>query len=241
METSLHRDLKRLYAGKDAQFEVSLEGYRIDVVSGRCLVEIQHGSLAAIRDKIKALLRNHRVVVVKPIIVQKRLIRRSSKDGPVVAERVSPKRGTLLDIFDELVHFTRVFPHKRLTLEVPLVDIEEWRYPGHGRRRRWRIDDYQIEDQKLLAVHETYRFRSAADLAMPFFAKKNSPISVDSGITALPLPRPFHTGHLAESLHIKRWIAQRVAYCFREMGAVREVGKQGNTRLYEFAARRKAG
>ena len=44
----------------------------------------------------------------------------------------------MLDLFEELVHFTRVFPHPRLTLEVVLVEIEEWRYPGHGRRRRWR-------------------------------------------------------------------------------------------------------
>ncbi len=39
METSLHRDLKTLYAGQDAQFEVSLSGYRIDVMSGGHLVE----------------------------------------------------------------------------------------------------------------------------------------------------------------------------------------------------------
>ena len=35
-------------------------------------------------------------------------------------------------------------------------------------------------------------------------------------------------------------MAQRIAYCFRETGAVREVGKQGNARLYEFAAVRRA-
>ena len=220
METSLHRDLKTLYAGRDAQFEVSLDGYRIDVTSGGRLVEIQHGSLAAIRDKVKTLLNDHSVVVVKPIIVQKRLIKRACKDGPVTGRRVSPKRGTVLDLFDELVHFTRVFPHKRLTLEVPLVDIEEWRYPGHGRRRRWRVADFQIEDQKLVAVHDTYRFRTAADLAR---------------LVKRPMPRPFHTGHLAESLQVHRWMEQRIAYCFRETGAGREVGKQGNTRLYEFA------
>ena len=31
-------------------------------------------------------------------------------------------------------------------------------------------------------------------------------------------------------------IAQRVAYCLRKMGTVVEVGKQGNARLYQFAA-----
>ena len=220
METSLHRDLKALYAGQDAQFEVSLDGYRIDVMSGGRLVEVQHGSLAAIRDKVKVLLDDYPVVVVKPIIVQKLLVKRACKDGPVSDRRVSPKRGTLLDLFDELVHFTRVFPHKRLTLEVPLVDIEEWRYPGHGRRRRWRLADYQIEDQKLVAVHATYRFQTAGDLAR---------------LVERPMPQPFHTGHLAESLRVNRWSAQRIAYCFRQTGAVREVGKQGNTRLYKFA------
>ena len=110
METSLHRDLKTLYAGKDAQFEVSLDGYRIDVLSDGRLVEIQHGSLAAIRDKVRALLKRPRCWWSSRSSSEKTLVKRASKDGPVVARRKSPKRGTLLDLFDELVHFTRVFP-----------------------------------------------------------------------------------------------------------------------------------
>jgi hypothetical protein len=224
METSLHRDLKRRYGGKDVQFEVPLGAHRIDVVAGGRLVEIQVASLAAIRDKVRILVEEHRVLVVKPIVVQKTLVKLAGKDGPVAQRRKSPKRGTILDLFDELVHFTRAFPHPRLTLEVPLIDIEEWRYPGHGRRRRWRRDDYQVEDQKLIAVHKTYRFRTAADLAR---------------LITGSLPRRFQTGDLAESLGVHRWMAQRIAYCLRQTGAVCAVGKQGNTRLYEFASVRK--
>ena len=226
METSLHRALKTLYAGPGAQFEVSLGGYRIDVVDDDRLIEIQHGSLAAIRDKVRVLVEDHSVLVVKPIVVRKQLIKRAEKDGPIVSRRMSPRTGTLFDVFDELVHFTRVFPHPRLTLEVVLVDVEEWRYPGHGRRRRWRRNDHQVEDQKLVTVHSTHRLQSAADLIR---------------LVACPLPRQFHTGHLAESLQIRRWIAQRIAYCFRQMGAVRQVGKQGNALLYEFSRKKKAG
>lgn len=224
METSLHRELKELYAGDDVQFEVPLGPHRIDVVSDGRLVEIQLASLAAIRDKIRVLLKKHEVVVVKPIVVRRTLIKRAKESGPVVSTRLSPKRGVVLDLFDDMVHFGRVFPHARLTLDVPLIDIEEWRYPGHGRRRRWRKDDYQIEDQRLLTVHKTFRFRSAADLA---------------SLVDCSLPRPFHTGHLADSLGIKRWIAQRIAYCLRQTGAAVEVGKTGNARLYEFADRRR--
>ena len=116
------------------------------------------------------------------------------------------------------MHFTGVFPHRRLTLEVPLVEVEEWRYPGHGRRRRWRLDDYQVEDQKLVAVYATYRFQTAADLAR---------------LVDRPMPQPFHTGHLAESLRIRRWMAQRVAYCFRQTGGARgrQTGKYAALRV----------
>ncbi|MBN2295472.1 MAG: hypothetical protein JXM70_23785, partial [Pirellulales bacterium] len=125
-------------------------------------------------------------------------------------------------------YFTRVFPHKRLTLEVPLVEVEEWRYPGHGRRRRRRDNDFQVEDQRLVCVHETHRLRTARDLAALVCDRLHSG----------PLPRPFHTGHLAESLEVRRWIAQRIAYCLRKMGAIHQVGKNGNSCLYEFAVRR---
>jgi len=221
METSLHRDLKTLYAGEEARFEVALGNYRIDVVSGDHLVEIQHGSLSAIRDKVRKLLVRHRVLVVKPIVVRKLLVKQAAKGGRVTDRRMSPKRGRLLDLFDELIYFTRVFPHQRLVLEVPLVDIEEWRYPGHGRRRRWRANDHQVEDQKLVAVREVHRLRTASDLRR---------------LIACPLPQPFHTGHLAESLGIERWEAQRIAYCLRKIGTLRQIGKRGNALLYELPA-----
>ena len=220
METSLHRELKLLYAGPGARFEVPVQGYRVDVVSGGRLVEIQHGPLAAVRRKVQKLLESHHVTVVKPIVVRKLLVKRAARGGRVTGRRLSPKRGCLLDVFDELVHFTRVFPHRRLTLEVPLVEIEEWRYPGHGRRWRRRDADHQVEDQKLLAVRETRRLRTCGDLAE---------------LIPGPLPRPFHTTDMAELLQVERWIAQRIAYCFRQMGAIRQVGKRGNALLYQWA------
>lgn len=221
METSLHRQLKEKYATAGALTEVPLGSYRIDVVVNDELVEIQHGSLSAIREKVRDLLRQHRVRVVKPIVVRKQLIQLDAPEGQVVGRRMSPKTGTELELFHELVYFTKVFPHRNLTLDVPLVDIEEWRYPGHGRRRRWRRKgDFQIEDQKLVKVHKLLQFRTAADLLQLFPS---------------PLPDPFHTGHLAEALGVQRWIAQRVAYCLRQTNAAVEVGKQRNTRLYRLA------
>lgn len=217
METSLHRQLKENYADADALLEAPLDGFRIDVLSGDRAVEIQHGSLVAIRDKVAKLLKKRRVVVVKPIVIRKRIVRQDAKAGRVLSRRLSPKQGSIWDLFHELVYFTRVFPHHNLSLDVPLVDIEEWRYPGHGRRRRWRRDDFQVEDQKLTHIHRTCQFRIGADL-----------------VDLIPpgLPEPFHTGQLAEHLNLPRWIAQRIAYCLRKMHIADEMGKAGNARLY---------
>lgn len=217
METSLHRQLKAHYARDESQIEVALGDYRIDAIRGGRLIEIQHGSLAAIRDKIANLLEDHCVTVVKPIVALKHLVKLDERGGEVLDRRRSPKRGQLLDVFDELVYFTRVFPHRRLVLEVALVEVEELRYPGHGRRRRRRANDFQVEDQRLVEIVETRAFRTLADL------RKMLP----SG-----LPASFHTGHLAERLEVRRHIAQRIAYCLRETGAIHPVGKQGNAVLY---------
>ncbi len=224
METSLHRDLKRLYAGDTAQTEVVIDKFRIDAVSNGLLIEIQHGSLAAIRQKIARLVLKHDVLIVKPIVARKTLVKQQVEDGPAHSRRQSPKRGTILDVFEELVYFTRVFPHPRLTVEVVLVEVEEWRYPGHGRRRRWRRNDHVVADQKLVSVGESIRLQTAADLLR---------------LMPTPLPKPFHTGQLAEIAGVRRHVAQRIAYCLREMRAVETVGKQGNTILYRTARRRR--
>ena len=221
METTLHRQLKSLYAGPDSLVEQRVAGYRIDAIRDGQLVEIQHGSLAAIRTKIAKLLARHEVLVVKPLVVRKQLVNLSRKEGKELSRRLSPKRGSALDLFDELVYFTRVFPHANLTLQTPLVEIEERRYPGHGKRRRWRRRDHVVEDQRLVAVVGVHEFRTAADL-----------------LALLPrrLPQPFHTGQLAEALSIRRWTAQRIAYCLRQTGAAEPCGKLRNAILYQRAA-----
>ncbi len=222
METSLHRQLKALYAGEhDASEQESrkLAGYRIDVVRGEELVEIQHGSLGAIRNKVAKLLEKHPVRVVKPLIARKTLIKLEEGGEREISRRLSPKQATVLDLFHELIYFTSVFPHPRLTIEVPLVTVEERRLPGHGRRRRWRRNDHVVSDLCLVDIVSTHIFQTNGDL-----------------LALLPndLPQSFHTGDLAAAMQIQRWIAQRIAYCLRKTGGLNVVGKQRNAWQYEL-------
>lgn len=220
METTLHRQLKERFMEEGSEIEVKVERYRIDVVTGDRLIEIQRSGLSSIRDKIRYLLeQNYRVEVVKPLVVRKRLVKLSRKNGKVVDRRWSPKRGTIMDIFDELLYFTRVFPHPNLRLFCPMIDMEEIRYPGHGKRRRRRQGDFVVKDRLLTEIHETHVFDTAQDLHR-LLPKK--------------LPTPFDTQELAKGLKMHRSDAQKIAYVLRHTGSVKVVGKRGNANLFEL-------
>jgi hypothetical protein len=214
MEFTLHRQLKGLFAQQGAHTEVRLDGFRIDAVCNGELIEIQQGPLAAIRDKVRTLLARHRVRVVKPIVAAKHLVRLATAGGSPVGRRRSPKRGSLLEVFNELVFFTRVFPHERLTLELLLVEVEERRFPHSCRRR------YAVEDRRLLAIVDRRTIQTPADLA---------------ALLPVALPRQFDTLTLAQHLRVPRYVAQRVAYCLREAGAADCLGKRGRNRYYRLA------
>ncbi len=215
METSLHRQLKSLYSAQADCREVRLDRFRIDAVDGGRLIEIQQGSLAALRDKIRTLLQTHDVTVVKPLAARKLLIRRKRPGGAIVSMRYSPKRETVADLFADLVHFVDVFPHDRLTLEVVFTLQEEHRIAAP--RRRWRGPDFRVADRILTGVEGRLTLRTAGDLA---------------GLLPSGLGEIFSTDAIARTAGMPRWLAQKMAYCLRKTGAVDVVGKQGNTWLY---------
>ena len=221
METTLHRQLKDEFCDPGAHLEVKLGNYRIDVVCGRRLIEIQRSGLASIRDKIQRLLEEgYTVDVVKPLVMRKRLIKLSKKGGREIDRRWSPTKGSILDLFDELIYFTRVFPHPNLTLITPMIQIEEIRYPGHGRRRRKRSNDFIVHDRQILELEDACFFRTLEDLHQ---------------LLPSDLPEPFTTKQLAEQLEIPRDQAQKIAYVLRKTGAAIEVGKEVNALLCRLA------
>ncbi len=218
METTLHRQLKSVYCDDPQQHEVVLDGYRIDAVVDGRLIEIQQASLAAIRPKIATLLQSHDVTVVKPLIARKVLVKRARKGGKVQSTRTSPKHATFFDLFDELVNFVTVFPHRRLSLHVLLTEQEEHRVVTGKKRRRDK--GYRVEDRRLVGIVDRLELRSHSDLRL-----------------LLPdtLPQRFSTADIAKQAGVPRWLAQKAAYCLRMTDTAKLVGKEGNTMLYQWS------
>ncbi|MBS0265895.1 MAG: hypothetical protein JSS02_28450 [Planctomycetes bacterium] len=215
METSLHKELKEFYCEDPAAHEVTVDGYRIDAIVDDRLIEIQQASLAALRRKTHALLASHAVVIVKPLCAHKSIIRLKRQRGPVSSRRTSPRHETVYHLFQDLVHLVDVFPHPRLVLEVLLTEQEEIRVP---KRKRWyRQKDYRVVDRKLIAVRSRHVFQSSADL---------------SQLLPAGLEDSFTTADIARLAKIPRWLAQKMAYCLRRVGAITSTGKRRNSIVY---------
>jgi hypothetical protein len=213
VETSLHRQLKERYGPEmGGSAEVAVCGFRVDAVSAEgTLTEVQSASLGPLKGKLLRLLPDHRVRVVKPVVLARRIVRRTRRDGADVSARLSPKRGSLVDVFDDLIGLARIFPHPNLSVDVLAVEIDEVRIP----RRRW--PGHAVVDRRLRHIAATVTLRQASDLW-----------------SLLPEVRAgsFTTLDLAERLERPIAFAQRVAYCLRLAGAVETLGKVGNRWIY---------
>ncbi len=217
-EQSLHAALRRWYARPGDRFEVPVDGYVVDIVRGDLLIEVQTRGFSGIKRKMLDLAARRLVRLVHPIVGEKWVVR-LRRDGSRT-RRKSPKRGCIEMLFDELVSFPGLLAEPGFSLEVLVVEAEDLRgQPAGGRRR------YEPLDRRLLRVVGQRLFQRPADLA-----------------ALLPdrLVEPFATVDLAAELdggpRRPLRLAQRMAFCLRELGLVEAVGKRGNAVLYVRAA-----
>lgn len=212
-EGALHAQLKQWYREPGDHLEQKVGGYVIDLVRGGLLVEFQTGGFAPLRRKLAALAEEHRVRLVAPVAVTRRIVRLSD-DGEVLSSRRSPRRGCLYDVFDRLVSIPALLAHPNFELEVLLTHQDELRMFRAGRAYRRR--GWIVVGRSLVDVVESVRIASPADAAR-----------------LLPkLAETFDTAELATGSCIDRRLAQRMAYCLRALGVIEAVGKRGGAVLY---------
>ncbi|MDG1367769.1 MAG: hypothetical protein P8P85_11985 [Acidimicrobiales bacterium] len=194
--------MKADYAEPGDRFEVPLDGFVIDIVRDRSLIEIQTGSFGAMGKKLDHLLPSNQIVVVYPIAVETYL------QKPGVTPRKSPKHGSVYDLFAELVSIPTLVDHPNLSLEVVLVAVTKIQV-ADAKVRRGR-GGFRTEDRQLREILGRHRFDEGRDLLE----------LVPDG-----LPPVFTTADLARRAGIGRGVAQQMAYCLRPLGLFIEQGR----------------
>jgi hypothetical protein len=214
-EKSLHSALKAWYARAGDQLEVKVDGFHIDIVRGKVLIEIQTTNFSSQKRKLNTLIEKHPVRLVFPIAQEKWIIRLAEDGVTRLGRRKSPKQGSIYHLFKELVSLPRIIEKKNFSLEVLVTREEEIRHDdGQG---SWRRKGWSIFDHHLIEVVGRHLFKEPAD-----FLK----------LIPQSLQEPFSTRDLADSIEQPHWLAQKMAYCLRNMGLVHVVGKNGNALLY---------
>lgn len=214
-ERSLHSALKDWYAGPDDRLEVEVDGFHIDILRHKLLIEIQTSNFSSQRRKLKTLTEKHRVRLVFPIAKEKWIVRLSADGVKRLGRRKSPKKGHLFHLFEELVSVPSLIKNDNFSLEVLLIQADEIRRDdGQG---SWRRKGWSVTDHRLLGVVSRHVFGNPSDF-----------------LAFIPpdLSDPFSTHELAECIEQPRWLAQKMAYCLRHMGVIEIVGKEGNSLLY---------
>jgi len=224
-ENPLHKGLKEWAAGPDAEFEVPLEGYIIDAIVDGVLIEVQTRNFNAMRKKLWTLVESHPVRLVHPVSYEKWIVR-INPEGEQLSRRKSPKRGRLEEVFAELVTFPQLMAERNFSLEVVMIQEEEIRVVDgkkHGRRRR---RDFVREERRLVSVIDSQRFVQPRDMA------KLIPESVGE---------PFTTSDMAKGCNLPRFMAQKMAYCLREMGAIVPLERKKSGIQYTRSAENASG
>jgi hypothetical protein len=195
-EGSLHASLKAWYMLPGDLSEVTVDGYLVDIVRGELLIEIQTRNFSSLKRKLTALIGRHRIRLVFPIPKEKWI-------GYVTAEgqaaplgwRRSPRRGSLEDLFYELVSFPQLVRNPSFSIDVLLIREEELRRrTAHGSRKGWGT-----VDRRLIDVLDHATFGSPLDFR---------------NLLPRAMRSPFTTHDLANALRLRHNLAQKMAYCY---------------------------
>jgi hypothetical protein len=214
-EKPLHAAIKSWYAKPNDEVEVDLYGYVVDILRDDLIIEIQTKSFSKIRTKLSVLSNRHPIRLVHPIPMEKWIIKVDQTGENQLSRRKSPKRGSYVDLFHELVSIPALLKKPKFALEVLLIQEEEIRI--HDPHRAWRRKGWITQERRLLDVVEKRRFSHPKEF------KNFIPSSIHGAFT---------TPDLAAELHISSRLAGKMTYCLREMEAIVPVGKRGRAILY---------
>ena len=216
-ESSLHRTLKFQYTGHGGRVEVDVGEFVADGIRADGeYIEVQTGSFAPLRKKIKALNdKTMKIRIIHPIAVRKTIEVYNTK-GKLLYRRKSPKKGSIWNLFDSLIYAPELALLRSVTIEVVLVEIKEKRFKdGKG---SWRRKGISIKDKELMTYREKIVFKKKADYLKHFVPFKKG--------------EEFTSNILAARTAVTADAARKALYVFTKMNVVERITRKGRSWVY---------
>jgi hypothetical protein len=190
----------------------------VDIVRGDLLIEIQTRNMSTIRRKLRTLVEQHPVRLVYPIAQDRWIVRQSRNGRRALGRRRSPRRGSFEHVFEEFVSIAGLLAHPNFSLHVVLIQEEQVRRLDSTGKWRWK--GWATHERRLLQIVDQRLFETPQDML---------------ALIPITLSEPFTTTDLAKAIGQPIWLARKMAYCLRTMGAIAAMGKRGQGILYARA------
>ena len=242
-EKRLHAVLKDFYCPSGAQEEVKLteahlvgahteltdaatrraaDRYVADIMTDDGhIFEIQTGGFYPLIKKLHFYLcaTNCRVTVVHPVAHIKWLRWMDEATGELTERRRSPKKGRVRDIAKELYWLAPYLAEPRLTLCIPLIELEETRlldgWGSGGKRGSTRYDRFP------LALCDEVTLSQPSDYAAIFLPPEDA------------LPSPFTAAQYAKATAIRGKATYAMLHILSDLGFLTPAEKQGRAQTWK--------
>ncbi|MDO5475683.1 MAG: hypothetical protein Q4F43_01045 [Eubacteriales bacterium] len=215
-EKTLHAVLKYYADPEEDHHEIPIDRFIADVYHDDRIIEIQTAHLDAMRQRLQCFLDQYPVRIVHPIPARKWIIWIDPETGELVKRNRSSRRGSFYQAFRELYRIRPWLRHPNLTLELLLIDMDEYRLlDGWSRDRKRGSHRYDriplaLQDRLLLTCPRDYMQLVPADLQ-----------------------EPFTSAQFAAAAGYRKNGFSTVLLLLTEMGVLDRVGKKGNSWLYK--------
>lgn len=220
-EKLLHSTLKYFYQPNDALHEQPCAGMVADAMLDGCALEIQTGGFTPLKKKVERYFEAEQPVrVVCPLPHEKFLIWLDPETGEATPARKSPHTGTFFDALWELSCLLPYLDRGDLTVELLLIDMQEYRLKD-GRRQAGKRGSHRMERYPL-SLADRLLLTCTADCA---------------SFVQSELPDPFTAAAYAKSAHLSERQTARALWCLTRAGLIFRDGKDGRKILYRRDAR----
>ncbi len=216
-EKTTHAILKYTCAPDPSLHEIPVAGSIADICTGREIIEIQTGGFHPLKKKLDKFLPLMPVTIVHPIPRCKWLCWIDPETGETTGKRKSPKTGSPLEIFRQLIYLLPYLNHPNLRIFVVMLDMEEYRLlDGWSRDKKKGSHRY---DRIPLSIAGEVRLDCPRDYMQ---------------LIPWPLQEPFTLKDFEKAAGISHKTAENALLVLRRLNLIVRQGKSGNAYLYEI-------
>jgi hypothetical protein len=216
-EKTLHAVLKAYEDPDVDHHEIPIGNYIADIYcrETESIIEIQTANMNAMRAKLACFLPQYPVRIVYPIPAEKWIIWIDPETGELVKRNRSPLRGSFFHAFKELYRIRPFLGEENLSLELLLIDLDEYRLlDGWSRDKKRGSHRYEriplrLKDRLVLTCPQDYMQLVPEGLA-----------------------EPFTSADFSKAVGFSKKGVSTVLLLLTEMGVVERVGKKGRYYLY---------